>query len=78
VDTAIVSTKGGILFDAAIISIIIMKGTLFANPTFVGRGVRQPTLISVKPLVAYDEHRLFFNGISVKWQYKDIVNCTFL
>ena len=55
-----------------------MKGTLFANPTFVGRGVRQPTLISVHPLVTYDEHRLYFNGVSIKWLYKDIVNCTYL
>lgn len=55
-----------------------MRGTLFANPTFVGRGVRQPTLISVRPLVAYDENRIFFNGVSMKWPYKDIVNCTFM
>lgn len=55
-----------------------MKGTLYANPTFVRKPIRQPTLISIHPLVAYDEHRLYFNQSSVKWEYKDIVNCTFL
>jgi WD40 repeat protein len=55
-----------------------MKGTLFAKPTFVRKNIRQPTLISIRPLVAYDEHRLFFGQTSIKWTYKDIVNCTFL
>lgn len=55
-----------------------MKGTLFANPTFVRRNIRNPTLISVRPLVVFDEQRLFFKGCSIKWVYKDIVNCTFL
>ena len=55
-----------------------MKGTLYANPTFIRKNIRQPMLISISPLVAYDEHRLFFNNLSMKWVYKDIVNCTYL
>lgn len=31
-----------------------MKGTLYANPTFIRKPIRQPTLISIRPLVAYD------------------------
>lgn len=31
-----------------------MKGTLYANPTFTRKPIRQPTLISIRPLVAYD------------------------
>lgn len=55
-----------------------MKGTLYANPTFIRKNIRHPMLISIDPLVAYDEHRLFFNGASIKWTFKDIVNCTYL
>ena len=55
-----------------------MKGTLYANPTFIRKNIRQPMLISITPLVAYDEHRIFYNNISIKWTYKDIVNCTYL
>lgn len=31
-----------------------MKGNLYANPTFIRRNIRQPTVISIRPLVAYD------------------------
>lgn len=55
-----------------------MQGPLYANPTFISKNIRLPTLISIHPLVAYDEHRLFFNNTSIKWEYKDIVNCTFI
>ena len=55
-----------------------MKGTFYANPTFVRLNIRQPTIISVHPLVVYDEKRLFFNSLSIKWEHKDIVNCTYL
>lgn len=54
-----------------------MQGTVYANPTFIRKNIKQPTIISIHPLVAYDEHRLYFNNTSVKWDFKDIVNCTF-
>lgn len=54
-----------------------MKGSLYANPTFISMKIRKPTVISTQPLVAYDENRLYYNNISIKWQAKDIVNCTF-
>lgn len=54
-----------------------MHGTVYANPTFIRKNIKQPTIISIHPLVAYDEHRLYFNNTSVKWDFKDIVNCTF-
>jgi hypothetical protein len=39
--------------------------------------MRQPTVISIRPLVAYDDSRLYFNNLSIKWEAKDIVNCTY-
>jgi hypothetical protein len=54
-----------------------MKGSLYANPTFLKKNIRKPTVISTRPLVAYDENRLFFNNLSIKWEAKDIVNCTY-
>lgn len=54
-----------------------MKGSLFANPTFVPLHILRPTIISINPLVVYDDLRLHFNGESVKWQAKDIVNCAY-
>lgn len=44
-----------------------MKGHLYANPTFVRKNIRQPTVISIRPLVAYDDNRLYFNNLSIKW-----------
>ena len=54
-----------------------MKGTIYANPTFIRKNMKSPTVISVNPLVVYDENRLYFNDHSFKWEFKDIVNCTF-
>lgn len=54
-----------------------MKGSLYANPTFINRRIHRPTVVLTKPLVAYDESRLYLNNMSIKWQAKDIVNCTF-
>ena len=54
-----------------------MKGSLFANPTFTSRRIPKPTVVLVDPLVVYDESRVYFNGHSLKWQAKDIVNCTY-
>jgi hypothetical protein len=44
-----------------------MKGSLKASPTFTGLGIRQPTVIMIRPLVAYDEQRLYFLDRSVRW-----------
>lgn len=54
-----------------------MQGTIYANPTFIKKNIKQPTIISINPLVAYDEHRLYLNNTCIKWDFKDIVNCTF-
>jgi hypothetical protein len=54
-----------------------MKGNLYANPTFLRRNIKQPSVIMIRPLVAIDEHRLYFNNISIKWEAKGIVNCTY-
>jgi hypothetical protein len=54
-----------------------MKGTLYANPTFIKKGIHNPKIILTKPLVAYNEHRLYFNHISIKFDCEFIVNCTY-
>lgn len=44
-----------------------MKGSLYANPTFIRKAIREPTVISIRPLVAYDDSRLYFNNLSMRW-----------
>lgn len=44
-----------------------MKGSLYANPTFIRKSIRDPTVISIRPLVAYDDSRLYFNNLSMRW-----------
>lgn len=44
-----------------------MKGSLYANPTFIKKNIKQPTVISIRPLVAYDDSKLYFNNLSIKW-----------
>lgn len=54
-----------------------MKGTLYANPTFVKGSIYNPKVILVKPLVTLDDYRLYFNGKSIKFNCEIIVNCTY-
>jgi hypothetical protein len=34
-------------------------------------------VISIRPLVTFDDSRLYFNNLSIRWEAKDIVNCTY-
>ena len=54
-----------------------MKGFIYANPTFTRKNIRKPTVISIKPLVAYYQTRLYFNNLSIKSETNNIVNCTY-
>jgi hypothetical protein len=44
-----------------------MKGSLYANPTFIRKPIKEPTVISIRPLVAYDDNKLYFNNTSMRW-----------
>lgn len=56
-----------------------MKGSASVNPLFESVEIKNmnPTVYSIDPLVAADNHRLYFtsNNMSIKWEHKSIINC---
>ena len=54
-----------------------MKGTASVNPVFEDYGMNLSNVYSVDPLIATDNHRLYFKSaqISVKWSHKSIISC---
>ena len=56
-----------------------MKGSSSVNPMFESLDIKNPIIFSIEPLIATDNHRLYFKSgkTSIKWEHKSIINCSY-
>ena len=54
-----------------------MKGELSVDPSFQSLNIKKPSIHLRNPLVVSDPHKLFYNGRSVEWSSRNVINCTY-